>query len=507
MFSRSDVRLAIGLVAGLLIVRLAAIIADPNSLYADETQYWLWSQSVQWGYFSKPPMIAWIIALTTGLFGDADWAVRLAAPILHTGAAILVGLTARRLFGDAAGAWAAILWIVMPAVWLSGAIISTDGPLTFFWSLGLYALVRLREGAGWGYAGLLGLAAGLAFLSKYAALYFFLGCAIAMVVDAPARRALISVKGGLAGLVALALIAPNLMWNAANDFATVSHTAANANWGGPLFNPGELFSFILDQFGVFGPISFAVLIMAAGAALRTGLVSREERPRLLLVGFILPALIIVALQAFISRAHANWAVSAYVAGTILISVYFTTGPGWRRLALYGAVGFHLLAGSVFMALAASPALSDAAGLSNAFKRVREWPATVEALADAAERAPADYLVFDNRNDFHQMQRYGGQIDAQLFMWRRHSGALNFAEAEWPLPAGFSESVLIVSERPREVPALRRDFAVLEPAGEIVIDHGGRMPRRYQLFLASGYQPVARTPEFEAAVAAEAHAQP
>jgi 4-amino-4-deoxy-L-arabinose transferase-like glycosyltransferase len=82
------------ILGGLLVLRILALLADPNSLYADETQYWLWSRSVDWGYFSKPPMIAWIIAATTSVFGDADWAVRLAAPFLHTITAMMLGLTA-----------------------------------------------------------------------------------------------------------------------------------------------------------------------------------------------------------------------------------------------------------------------------------------------------------------------------------------------------------------------------------------------------------------------------
>ena len=80
---RTALRAAIVLLAAFTMLRSAVLFIDPNSLYADETQYWLWSQSLDWGYFSKPPMIAWVIAATTTVFGDADWAVRLAAPVLH----------------------------------------------------------------------------------------------------------------------------------------------------------------------------------------------------------------------------------------------------------------------------------------------------------------------------------------------------------------------------------------------------------------------------------------
>ncbi|MCR9129473.1 MAG: glycosyltransferase family 39 protein [Alphaproteobacteria bacterium] len=485
---------------GLVLLRLAALVLDPNSLYPDETQYWLWAQNPDWGYFSKPPLIAWIIAVTTALFGDADWAVRLSAPLLHAATATFLGLTAARLFGTRAGALAGILWMIMPAVWLSSSIISTDAVLMVGWSAGLCAIARLRDGPDWRFAILLGVAAGWAFLAKYAAIYFLLGTGLAILVDAPARRALVSLQGLAAGVIFLALISGNLMWNAANDFATVSHTAANANWGASLFNPDEFITFVVDQFGVFGPITFAALIAAVIAAFKgLSLDLGAARPRLMLALYVAPALLIVAFQAFISRAHANWAASAYAAGTILVAIWFLEGGRWRRAALWTSVGLHCVAGLALMAFAASTPLSDAAGLANAFKRVREWPATVEAVSRAAEEAGVAAIAYDDRNDFHQMQRYGPAGGPELFMWMRYAGAHNFAEATWPLPQGYDQPVLVVSERAQEVPLILDDFERIEPAGEIVIALGGGRERRYRLFLAQGYDPVPRTEEFEARV--------
>lgn len=488
--------------AGLVVLRVAALFFDPNSLYADETQYWLWSQNPDWGYFSKPPLIAWLIALTTGLFGDADWAVRLSAPFLHGATAMFLGLTAGRLFGARAGALTGLLWIVMPAVWLSSVIISTDAVLMTGWSAGLYALVRLRDGPDWRFAILLGVAAGWAFLAKYAAVYFLLGTGLAIVVDAPARRALVSLQGLAAGAIFLALISGNLMWNAANDFATVSHTAANANWGASLFNPDELFSFVGDQFGVFGPITFAALIAALVSAFSgVTLDLKAARPRLMLALFCAPALVIVSVQAFISRAHANWAASAYAAGAILVAYWFLTGGRWRRIALAVSVALHAIAGLALMVLAASTPLADGLGRANDFKRVREWPATAQAVAEAAQAADVAAIVYDNRNDFHQMQRYGAEGAPPLFMWMRYGGAHNFAEQRWPLPDGYDQRVLIVSERPQDIPLIQGDFAQIDAAGEIVIALGGGIERRYQLFVGQGYEPLMRDADYEAQVAA------
>ncbi len=494
---RTALRAAMVLLGSLTLVRLVVLWIDPNSLYADETQYWLWAQSLDWGYFSKPPMIAWMIWLTTSVFGDSDWAVRFSAPILHLVTASFLGLTAARLFGPRAGFWAAALWVLMPAVWLSSIIISTDGVMMVGWSIGLYALVRLREQRSWTYALILGAAAGWAFLSKYATLYFLIGTALAIVVDGPSRRALLSLQGGAALTLFLALISGNVLWNSANDFATVSHTAANANWQGSLFNFEELTQFIGDQFLVFGPATFIAFIAAIVVAIRRFKPGQDERVLLMLAGFAVPALVIVAGQAFISRAHANWAASAFVAATLLIAWLLTDGPRWRRFVIYGSVAFHVAVGGLFLSMAASPAFTDALGRENDFKRVREWPASAQAVIRAAEDAGVQSIAFDNRNDFHQTQRYGPDMEANLYMWLRQSGPQSFAEATWPLTEDVEGPILIVSERHWEIPVIRADFDRFEPAGEIVVNLGGDIERRYQLFLAEGYAPLERTPEFEA----------
>src|SRR3954468_11713165 len=85
--------------AGVLAItglRVLWIALQPADLYPDEAQYWIWSQQLAFGYYSKPPLVAWLIALTTGLFGDSEFAIRLSAPLLHAAAAVFVyGIGAR----------------------------------------------------------------------------------------------------------------------------------------------------------------------------------------------------------------------------------------------------------------------------------------------------------------------------------------------------------------------------------------------------------------------------
>ena len=62
--SRSEAGWTIVLVVGLaalLGLRLVALTLNGTNLFFDEAQYWTWSQDLDFGYYSKPPLIAWII--------------------------------------------------------------------------------------------------------------------------------------------------------------------------------------------------------------------------------------------------------------------------------------------------------------------------------------------------------------------------------------------------------------------------------------------------------------
>ena len=163
---------AMWLLLGLLIFRIAALIISPLELHGDEAQYWAWAQEIDFGYFSKPPMVAWVIATTTAIFGDAEWAVRLGSPIIHTLTAGVLFLTGRKLRSEKVGFYAAAIYSLMPAVWLSSAIISTDVSLLFFWALAIHAWAHLRGTPTWLRALQLGTAIGLGVMSKYAMMFF-----------------------------------------------------------------------------------------------------------------------------------------------------------------------------------------------------------------------------------------------------------------------------------------------------------------------------------------------
>jgi 4-amino-4-deoxy-L-arabinose transferase-like glycosyltransferase len=488
-------RLTIALIALMTIGRIIALIFSPITLHADETQYWVWSREFDWGYFSKPPMIAWIIATSTSVFGNSEAAIRLPVPLLHAATASFLYLCAQRLWDNRTGFWVALVYLTMPGIWLSNGIISTDVLLFTAWTGGLYCLLRLRDGEDWPSAIGLGAAVGLGFLSKYAMIYFVVGTLLAIALDRPTRMAMMTRNGLIAATLAGLLLLPNILWNSANDFATVSHTAANANWGGDLFQTEEMFEFLAAQFFVFGPAVFVTLLIILALTVRDYATSSDNS--LLLTGFCLPPLAIVTLQAFLSRAHGNWAASAYMAGTLLVVSFLLRGASWRRYVLVGSIAIHSVMGIGMAVLAPNPSLIEAVGMSNATKRIRGWRETGAAITEAAMAEAYDAIVFDNRNVFHQMQRYAPDLHRPLNMWLRYSGPSNHAEQSWPLADGFSGRVLIVSERPSEVARMREDFERFEPLMNISIPLDGVKTRELTLWEAEGYLRIERDAEYEA----------
>ena len=486
---------ALFLVLGALVVmRVVGVILSAVELHGDEAQYWAWSRELAWGYYSKPPLIGWIIATTTGAFGNVEWAVRLAAPIAHGFGALMLGLLGRDLGGPRAGLLAGLIYATMPGIWLSSGVMSTDALLLPLWSTGLFALNRLTRAPGPVWAIALGATIGLGFLAKYAMIYFLLGTALSAVVFADTRRALLSPWGALAGGVAALLLAPNILWNAANDFATVSHTAANANWGGPLFRPGMLGKFLGDQLGVFGPVTMGLLLAAiARLAWRP---SEQRRAFIKLLVFVAPPLVIVSAQAFISRANANWAASAYPAACVLVALYAV----WRsRVWLaWTAIVMHSVVGLVFAAASLSPSFADEIGLANAFKRARGWEVTTAEVRAIYEAGSYTSVAADNRLLFHGMEYYGQNDPLPLRMWLRYyPGAINHPEQRAPLTASDGDPVLIINERPRELPRIQADFTESEVIGELVIPLGRNKERRLTLVRASGYRPLERNEAYEA----------
>ena len=108
--------LTLAVLLAVLALRLAVIAAEPFPVHFDEAQYWAYGQELDWGYYSKPPLVAWVIRAVTDMGGDTLFALRLASPIAHMLIAWLIFLTGRQLWDGQTGFWASAGYSAAPGV-------------------------------------------------------------------------------------------------------------------------------------------------------------------------------------------------------------------------------------------------------------------------------------------------------------------------------------------------------------------------------------------------------
>ena len=462
---------------GVTLLRLLWLALQPADLYPDEAQYWLWSRHLAFGYYSKPPLVAWAIALTTALFGEGSFAIRLAAPLSHAIAALFVYGVGARLYDRRVGFWSALAYVTLPGVSVSGFVISTDALLMPCWAGALYAFLRAREEGGAWWAAV-GVAAGLGLLAKYAMAYWMLSAAALALSSREERRRLPPLLAAFA--LAFLIYLPNLWWNWANGFASYLHLRDNADLAGPLFHEAQFGEFFAAQFAVFGPIFFALLLWLTATARPLA----EPRTRLL-AAFALPPLALILALSYLSRAHANWAAPAYLSASVLVVAY-ALGRGWRRLvalsvALNLAAAALLLAGPVALAALGRPLAAQ----HDPLHRLRGWRTLGTDVGAALAAHPGYRLLAEDRESLAALVYYVRPHPFDAVHWNPARRVAN----EWDLTSDLARypggNFLAVSTRPL-FDELARAFASVERLPPLAVPIGPGAARRYFLYLARDF---------------------
>jgi 4-amino-4-deoxy-L-arabinose transferase-like glycosyltransferase len=422
----------------LLVFRLIAVYVAQTDLVLDEAQYWTWSRELAFGYFSKPPMIAWVIRLMSDICGNSEACIRSASPILYTVSSVIIYFTGRALYDARVGFWSAIIFAMLPGVSYSSLLITTDVPLILFWTIMLFAWVMLVKRQSFGYAVLLGASIGFGLLAKQAMLYAFLCIGVHAVVSKEARDALRGGRGIVAAAIALLLFAPNIIWNAQHDFPTVKHTEAIIGWQYPYIHPLRLLEYVSVQFAVFGPILLVVLLRTAWREIR----SPSDQNKVLLLSFSLSVLGLLVVQALLSRAHGNWSATAYPAGSILVTAVMLELN--RETLFKVSLALHLAFAAM---VAAAPAFAQQWRLFEQFQFLRGvvgWDHSADIVrAKLAEHRYGSILV-DTRELAAELLYYLRDVPVPLYVWRQGPTPHDHYEMTRPFTAPSPEPALYVS---------------------------------------------------------------
>jgi len=410
-------RWALSLVVLLLAAyRVLVIWGTDLPLFYDQAYYYYWSLTPDWGYFSKPPMVAWLIFLTTSLFGSSELAINLGGVIVYSLAAFVVYGIGRQLYDERTGVWAGISFACMPVVGFNSLFVSTDAPLLLFWALSILLFAKAVAQGHWYWWVGTGVAAGLGLLSKYSMGALAVGLLAYLLADRRHRHWLADVRlwSGLA--VAALLLAPNLWWNAQHDFISFRHTAEISQLDRELFHPARLLEFMTAQFAVFGPVFMGLFLWRAFAARSY----REDAHRLMLFP-ALAMLGVIGLQALLSRAHMNWAAPAYVTATVFVAALLVRAD--RRRLFAWAMGINLALLSVFYHY---HPIAQALGVDlrrgqTPYARILGWRELGAEVSEVRAAHPRAVLLSNSRQYLAYLSYYSSPRDMRVAWWQPGGG--------------------------------------------------------------------------------------
>lgn len=472
----------IALVALLLLtlLRLTGQYFSQVDLFYDEAQYWAWSQRLAFGYFSKPPLLAWFLTLSNSACGTTEACVRSCAPLFYLASSIVTYAVARRLYGRRVALWSALTLALVPGVSFSSRIVSTDVPLVFFWALALLAYVNLLQSKSRLWSPVLGVSLGLGFLSKYAMLYFLPGIALCAIIDLRARHLLRDARLWAALAVAGLLILPNVFWNVQNDFVTLKQTRDNVTGDGLGFSLLGALEFFGSQFGVFGPLLFGAFLGVI-VTIRASDVKIEDR---LLVCFALPPLVLVTCLGFLKPVNANWAAIAGVSLSVVTCSILLRRK--HRFLLHGSLAIGIV---VQVALLVGDVMPYRLGLlgigeaSDFYHRTLGWRSLGQETAALAGRFGAKSIVSEGRHEVASLIYYLRGSAIPLYSWPRRDGPSHEFDISHPVQERLAEPALFITPCPFDA-RLREYFANVQDLGAITIKTGPSSVRRYNGFLLS-----------------------
>lgn len=488
-----------GLLSFLTLMRLFYIQWGPLDLAPDEAHYWEWSRHLDISYYSKGPMVAFIIFLMTSLGEESVFFIRLGAVIISALLSIILYLLARDMFKSERVAFFAALLPQLTPLFSAGSILMTiDPPFLLFWGLTLSCFYRaLRFNRLYWYPA--GISLGLGFLSKYS-MVFFLPLALAFLLWHPRYRFWLRRKEPyLAVLLGGFLCYPVFLWNARHQWVSFRHLwgQAHSGHGFSLSVPG-FFEFLGSQVALISPLLFFGLVFSLYQSSYLGFSKRKEE-HLILSLTSLPILVFFLLLSLHTKVQPNWAAPAYFSGFISTAAIFD--GRYQALKDKGRQGTLKLLIVIALVLAAIPtALAHDTRLLHQAGFPSRWDPTLrlKGWAELGERVGGSWEEMNSSNKtFIFSDRY--QISSELAFYvrgRPTTYCVNLGRRfnQYDLWEGFLSlrgyDALYVKQGNRTAePEVRNAFASVRKEPLFVIKRGGEKVRSFSVFRCFGYRGI------------------
>lgn len=396
----------------------------------DEAQYWTWSRALDWGYYSKPPGIAWQIWLGTQLFGQTEWGVRSMTVLLSMLQAFTVyrlalsaGLLQRTAF------WCSLFMAFSPLGMLGSLFAITDIGFLLCWTCACIAVVSALHQNREPNPLSIGICLMVGALFKWPIYLFW----VFVIICRPflfSKRSFPSLLGGIT--ISLLGLAPSIWWSATHDWATFRHVFATVQGGSGHRAVGNVGEFLGSQALLISPVLFILLI---GALWQWWHQRKQLNPAIYFCGFVtLSSLTCVTLLSCFQKIQGNWMIFAYPTAFVILS--WNLFQEHSRRAIWGKMGLGLSLGltlvlTLLPSFYLTPILAPYAPPYRLlpFKHNIGWNALNQALTTRGYDPEHDFLLSDKYQTSSILSFYGAKQQRAYFL--NLQGMRNNQFSYWP----------------------------------------------------------------------------
>jgi len=479
-------RLPLGVLGTLTVVRL--LILPAIDLMPQSTYYAFYAAHPSLSYFDHPPMVAVMIRAMTSWLGATTVAVRLSAFLTTVLSQLAFFDLTRMLLPRSRRAIAWTLLVSAPVITMLGLMADPDAPLVLFWLLSLAALARalLGDHSRWWWL-VAGVAMGLAFDSKYPAVFLQLGLVLFLLLSKRHRALLRTPWPYLSLAVTHLTMLPVYIWNLRNGMASFAFQSLDRGHEINGLALRNLAGFFLVQSFLVQQVLF-VLLLALGWRFGRRLLARRvvsSRVLFILVFFLPMVVVHIGLSVFL-WVKMNWVIPAWLTGILLAALAVPRARLRRHLVASGLIHAALVITLVFWPV---PITGDDTWYG--------WHTLGQRVGALSERYPEAFIFSaDSYKLTSEIMFY-----AKIKVYARNVLGLrgfHFDFVDDPRTLAGRDALLIRSEPKlhdslRTAQVLERAHAFfpggIEEMKPIVLEHQGKPVRMFRVFFCHGYRPL------------------
>lgn len=482
------------LAAVVIVIALRLVFIWAMGLMPQDAYYHFYGEHPALSYFDHPSAIGWVLKAATSLFGKKVFALKLADTLVTIGT-LIVFYHLSLQFLSRYRSWNALLLLYSTLMVTILSLVSTpDTPLLLCWALSLLCLYRavfLQRKIYWLWAGIM---MGLAFNSKYTAVFLPLGLLLFLVLSRQHRSLLWSGWLWLCLLCSALVSLPVVIWNMRNGFASFRFQSSARVSSGLQLNPLDVLGVIGHQAAILMPVLFFALIFFLYRAARRYRwhISRIPPRQLFLLCFFAPVFIGFFVISPIYWVKLNWMMPAYISGIIWVAVWFRGKHlRWQwicSLVVHLALAVEILFYPV-------PVNSDDVWVG--------WDGLAREAKALEKQYPADFIF--SADDYKTSAVLTFYLDSLVYS-RNVLGmpALQFDYIKEDVQQLAGRNGIFINSVPDNVTTkdemdfvkvLQQYFTAVAPLRPIVIRRGRRVVRTFLVYRCTGYQPpgILRSP--------------